>query len=193
MHHTAQPCHQLTTKARVFLRTTRLWDVASSAPFSKSRKLLGSMHFLPLFSSHFMSLSTLTIRLPLVSGSKALPFWEMLGLSGGLQSTHPPIRLQSADPAIKREGHREYLPPLTASKLPNGNGQSNPATTCGDWLLYNVCAKSRVSEPARGHLAGVSPLPKPRVAEAILHSHVLKTSFLRTQFTHAVGSHTAYG
>lgn len=38
-----------------------------------------------------MSLSTLTIRLPLVSGSKALPLWETapLGLAGGLQSTHP--------------------------------------------------------------------------------------------------------
>lgn len=55
----------------------RLGDTASSAHFSnRSRKLLGSTCFLLPFSTPFTSLSTLYVRLPLVSASKALPLWE---------------------------------------------------------------------------------------------------------------------
>lgn len=69
----------------------RLGDTASSAPFSSvSRKLPCSVCFLLTFFICFISFSTLHIRLPLVSSSKALPLWEMgmPGLAGGLGRTH---------------------------------------------------------------------------------------------------------
>lgn len=53
--------------------------------------------------------------------------------------------------------------------------------------------KSGVSELAGGHLTGISLLPRPGmevVEEAIPHSHVLMTSFLRTTQSHVQSAHT---
>lgn len=86
----------------------------------------------------------------------------------GWAPKHPPMCLQSTDPAIKGEGRGEYLPPPTASKPPNGSGQSNPfafiksVTRHSLWLIFFL-SHVRAEEwnlwtGRRTHLAGISPL-----------------------------------
>lgn len=146
-------------------------DTASSAPSSSvSRKLLHCVCFLHTFSICFISLSTLHVRLPLVSSSKALPLWEILGVSGpagGFHRTRWRTILESTNSSIKEKGHGEDLPAPTASHPPNRSSQNNPSALhrCSLWWFLSSpisLQMSRVSELAGGCLSSTSPLPRPR-------------------------------
>lgn len=192
-HSTALPPTNWRPKPGSFWGHHRPGDAATSAHFRNgNRKPLGSTCFLPSFL--FRSLYA-----PQYFVGKAATYQHQQSSARvgngsvrprGWALEHPPTCLQSTDPAGKGEGRGEYLPPPTASKPPNGSGQSNPyafikpVTRHGLWLIFflsHVCAEERSLWTGRRTTSLASVLWRVEaVEEAIPRSPPFMTSFLRT-------------